>query len=142
MLSQGGEDALHWQPDDVAHRAFDALDQPTFIFLGGIAPGFVEGMNTLQVSIEVDIATRPKPDPGGFHKRAEFPLALLHEADAGQDLVDTAAELFQHGPRLGQMGRFPENTPIERNDCIRTQDDAPRKPRRNLSRLEACVQET
>ena len=136
MFFQGGENALDRQANDIAHRAFDAFDQASLVLLGGIAAGFVQGIDASQIIVKINGLPRTKLHPSRFDEAEEFAFALLHQADARQHFVNPAAKPFQHGPRFdrGRVG-FPKILPLERDHGVGAQNNAVGKPRRDFNRL-------
>lgn len=122
MVLDGLEDAFDGEADDVGERAFDALDEAAFVFLGSVGAGFVEGMDVAKVGVEIDFVAGTEFDAGGLDEAAHFLVA--DEADTGEDLMNPAAEGLQHGVSLGEVGGLAEDAIIERDESIRAEHDA------------------
>jgi hypothetical protein len=141
VFVQGGQNAFHRQSDDIAHRAFNAFDQPSSVLLGGITSRFVEGMDAPQIVLKINCLPRAEFHPRGFDKAEEFPFALLHEADARQHFVNSTTKPFQHGPRFVEIARLSKDLPLERDHRVGAQNNAVWKPRGNFHRLALRVEQ-
>lgn len=122
IFLNGLEHTLDGEADDVTEGALNALDEAAFVFLGGVGAGFVEGIDVAEVGVEVDFSARAELDAGGLDEAAHF--LVSHEADAGEDFVDTTGKSFQHGVGLGEVGGFAEDALVESDQGIGTEHEA------------------
>ncbi len=141
MFVQCGENPFHRQSDDIAHRAFNAFDQPSLVLLSGIAAGLIEGMDASQVVLKINCLPRTEFHPRGVHEAEKFPFALLHEANARQHFVNATTKLFQHSSRFVEISGLSKDLALERHHGVGAQNNAAWKPRRNFRRLVLRVEQ-
>ena len=111
IFVQRGEDALHGQADDIAGRAFNALDQTAPVFLSRITAGFVKDRDASQIVIEINSLPGTKFHTRGFNETAKLSLASLHETHAGQHFMKTATEPLSMIRASCRFFGFPKMSP-------------------------------
>lgn len=100
------------------------FDEAALVFLRGVGSGFVQGIHAGEVGVEVHFFEGAEFDAGCFNETHHLFAIAVHEADAGEDFMDAAAERLQHGTRFREIGGFAEGAVVEGDDGVRAEHEA------------------
>jgi hypothetical protein len=110
--------AFDGESDDVGERAFDPFDDQLAVVLDGIGAGFVEGINSFEILVDLGGIEGPERDVGTFGEEALLVTAKEEYADAGDDLMGAPLERSEHEGGFVEGTGFAEGLAFEADERI------------------------
>lgn len=124
--------------DDVRIGTRDPLHQKSADSLDSVCARFVHGFARPDVGLDFRFRK-----PFELHLRdnragSANVLFCIHQAHAGDDLVNPAAQAFEHLPGGRTVRRLPKDASVEDHYGVGSQHPAVRKQARNRNRFPGC----
>ncbi len=116
-------EAFEGEADDIGAGAEDAADDEMAVFLEGVAAGFVEGVDLVEVMADGGEGELAELDVGDVGEGAAAVFAEVEEADAGGDGVLAALEGREHGFSFLARGGLAEAARAEVDERVGAEDE-------------------
>jgi hypothetical protein len=137
-VSQDCQDFVEWEANHIVIRPLNPLDESSAKTLHGVCPSFVDRFPSREIVLNLCICKDLKGNLTGNNLTGVRLPVGVKENESRHHSMGTTREQTQHAKAIGSITRFAENSVIDNDNRVCTQDPVSRMAGYDISRFFPC----